>query len=79
MNWPTDEGAPYPDRDIVGWVRWHLPKAIEFAERDIAQVKASAEYWSRIYAERDLCPVGHVPSTSTEPCGYCESARKVQP
>lgn len=62
--------------DIVEFVKEHLPGAIEWAHRDIDQVARQRDYWARTYKERDLCPLGHHPSTNEAPaCGYCDNAR----
>jgi hypothetical protein len=65
--------APHPEQNIVGFVAYHLPKAIEFAEREDARIKASAAYWRGVYVARGYCPVGH--GLDDPSCGYCINAR----
>jgi hypothetical protein len=67
--------APYPGDNIVGWVAFHLPHAIAFAERKAAAIDASARYWRAVYAARGFCPVRH--RLDDPSCGYCTNARSL--
>jgi hypothetical protein len=68
------ELVPYPGENIVGWVAYHLPRAVAFAERDIAAVRASARHFAAVYAAANRCPVGHAVSDAPNGCGYCANA-----
>lgn len=52
--------GPYPGEDIVGFVKRHLPAAIEYAEREHLITRRSRRYHLDRAVERGICAVGHI-------------------
>lgn len=80
---PTLDQGSIERYGIVDWVKVALPKAIEFAERGIAETARARKYHLDRAVERGTCAVGHDFTQGPGPhwtgiedehCGYCLSA-----
>lgn len=80
------QGNPYPGPDIVGFVKHHLPDAIEWAEAERRSTRVARLYNVERTVARGVCALGHpIPGLKLGPdalatrpadpsCGYCQTA-----
>jgi hypothetical protein len=57
---PEAPGGPNPGSDIVGFVEYHLPRAIQWAEQETLALRRSRKANLDRAVKRCVCPVGHV-------------------
>lgn len=73
---------PNPNTDIVGWVEFHLPRAIAWAEEESARTREVRRHNLQAAVDRGACILGHALGEGpylydrTRKCGYCYSAVK---
>jgi len=78
-----DTYCPAPSTDIVGFVKHHLPGAIEFANTERAALEKARAVNLQVMIDRGTCFAGHsldlpevpINSLGTHSCGYCTNAR----